>query len=606
MKNFFSQVMTTLIMFSVLNLHMAEVMAQDGSFPSINKSFRSDKSFKNGQGSIKRSLREDHSTSEDEVELMAIDTQNVAVTIPEDKTPNQSQNQLLPSQRRPNSKSNSPVEKATSPTSHTSPRSPVYLVQDLAESMEPKVNVGEVKHNQEELEQHPYPVNVEQGEREALINIAVDTDTDDLIYQNPDFQEVLRQYLARPARRMKIIAMLTLLDLAAATGMVATSRTIYSQPTFNDPAFYGEVAVFTALNAIFSNLMTAYPKACFKGKTCGFVSKVLTYSLVSFMAFLWVQALLLGGFDYFEGKTFGIDYGRAAYDFSQSWPKPNANGVTPDYSFLVASDAQFQWFGNPYTNVQQANTIQKAVDSKGKRPSFIIFNGDLTEHFHPYQAQQFFNHLYSQSKLKLTNMIGLGNHDLIRNQCYGPVWSIFTKKGNWCAQYAKELMTDYIKNNLAIKSWDPASLSYSWDVGSFHFIQLQNYLGEEFPQINLASGVPWLVKDLKEHKDKHVILNMHIPDYTNELASLLNYNDFPQVCATFAGHYHFEGGRYGHYSTRSGDVPVFLGGSADSFTMLMVEVNEALAEMSISTVSTNVVPQQGALKFKEKISCKRP
>ncbi|HEX4421081.1 MAG TPA: hypothetical protein VH165_24355, partial [Kofleriaceae bacterium] len=123
-------------------------------------------------------------------------------------------------------------------------------------------------------------------------------------------------------------------------------------------------------------------------------------------------------------------------------------------------------------------------------------------------------------------------------------------------------------------------MSYSWDVGNVHFVQLNNYptytanwstwdFGRALrDNLNITSAITWLRNDLQDarNRGKAIVLNWHDwrddnknvdSDDNPEIQAAIN--DF-SVSAVFTGHWHGDYGRFASAGTRN--IPVFISGSA--------------------------------------------
>jgi hypothetical protein len=132
------------------------------------------------------------------------------------------------------------------------------------------------------------------------------------------------------------------------------------------------------------------------------------------------------------------------------------------------------------------------------------------------------------------------------------------------------------------------SLSYSFDIGDVHFVQLNNYPTYTrtwrtlFPNTDhwytIESSIAWLRDDLPlaALEGQRIVANLHDWGGANVAAFRDVLDDFP-VSAVYAGHYHSIFGRYtesGPY-TDGKRVPVFLSGSAHYGTMIVTRFTNA-------------------------------
>jgi hypothetical protein len=171
------------------------------------------------------------------------------------------------------------------------------------------------------------------------------------------------------------------------------------------------------------------------------------------------------------------------------------------------------------------------------------------------------------------------------------------------------------------------SLSYSWEIGNVHFVQLNNFLTYRnvVDGYNIRSAYSWLIKDLDDAKRrrKTIILNLHKPCSVlttatvngecgssqvlgadgaiisdiyliSEFKNLLT--NYP-VSAIFTGHLHPSQG-FRQFQLSNGTlVPLFISGSQDFGTLLkawLSERNLAVYKVKIDHYLENVTPLQRA------------
>lgn len=314
-------------------------------------------------------------------------------------------------------------------------------------------------------------------------------------------------------------------------------------------------------------------------------------SLMYVASSLWAQVLTLGGLNYLSGKNYGASYAIAA---NKMEVQQNASDFNHSFSFLVFSDPQYEWFGAPKTNIDQANALARLVANNEKKILFATINGDMTAYGHPRQVQKTFLQFYPHSKIKVPTYFGLGNHDYENNldNCWGEWWSVLGWKKNWCAHYMKDIMQGYITNRDAIHDYDPGSLAYSWDIGKIHFVQIQNNLQYEAAEIGIKNSEKWLTANLKRAQDENkiIIINQHKPIFKG-LKKFIKQNHINNICVVFAGHLHEI---YGYYSsikwqsdTETKHIPTYLSGSAEYNTTILVDVHPEQSKLSIAVYKTD-------------------
>jgi hypothetical protein len=252
------------------------------------------------------------------------------------------------------------------------------------------------------------------------------------------------------------------------------------------------------------------------------------------------------------------------------------------------------------TNSYQSKSIQwlkglwSTINFKG-----AVINGDLTAFGNQHQHWDVFQEYYGPA-FGMTTWPGLGNHDYVNNvnDCGGPPyeWAGY----NYCAadmvQNLAERVLDgtYPNTNHDIQVFKEnagqvgnqknvtGSLAYSWDIGDFHFVQL-NYspaYTENFTRgyrsgisswdIDITSALPWLTEDLTKAVAAHkrIVLNWHAWD-ASEVAPVqaqikAALEPFKaHIKALFVGHLH---DRFGHLSdirfASGGTIPVISCGSS--------------------------------------------
>ncbi len=294
------------------------------------------------------------------------------------------------------------------------------------------------------------------------------------------------------------------------------------------------------------------------------------------------------------------------------------------FNMIIANDPQLPWWqvkqngascgGNAECTKKNAekealyqvramNGVEALGSWPGSRrritkPLGVIINGDLTAFFHDWQFDLFEKYYVKGSKsphkdvLNYPVYLALGNHDYANNvnDCF---WLREVRYAlrwrNGCAQKAVDYMKEMIScgrietfPSASIESYDSGSLAYSWNMGSYHFIQLHNYPTYEVAAIGITKSMAWLRRDLDRamKANKKIVVNLHdLGDHfrsaeLDEFEALLTkYN----VIGIFCGHdisssnLGFQG-RLG----RSG-IPIFRGGHAGEVNrnkFLLVEFAE--------------------------------
>jgi len=228
-------------------------------------------------------------------------------------------------------------------------------------------------------------------------------------------------------------------------------------------------------------------------------------------------------------------------------------------------------------------------------PELLVINGDLT-YFGDDVDFETFERFYSIANsevptLRYPVLFGLGNHDYENNvrDCYAG-----TANSNECADRAMNYLRaaiscGYLSNfqSASITNYDDASLAYSWDIGHYHFVQLNNYptypavYGKSKKDIGVQPSIPWLKKDLAQATaaGQRVVLNMHqvqVPgndvDWTMTDSGFQDAIRGTALAAVFAGHLH---GNHGFQTNVPGTgAGVFLSGSSSNHTFLVAHFAE--------------------------------
>ena len=138
-----------------------------------------------------------------------------------------------------------------------------------------------------------------------------------------------------------------------------------------------------------------------------------------------------------------------------------------------------------------------------------------------------------------------------------------------------------------LTSYDNASLSYAWDLGSYHFVQLHNHplypRDEEDPDHvktydvpGISSSFAWLAADLARATaaGKYIVINMHdfgehMKQSNGQFAAAIAGSN---LRAIFAGHVHHHLGNVGSLLLGSRTVPIFRSGASVYQRFLVVEL----------------------------------
>ncbi|TDJ08000.1 MAG: hypothetical protein E2O68_02800 [Deltaproteobacteria bacterium] len=214
----------------------------------------------------------------------------------------------------------------------------------------------------------------------------------------------------------------------------------------------------------------------------------------------------------------------------------------------------------------------------------VVLNGDLTAFGQPNEIKRYKD--YWERGLTLNLWPGLGNHDYANN--VNDCWN------NRCAPAMVNYLNDRVRSlNVTGFDWSvgntyykfpirrrqhKGSLVYSWDIGKYHFVQLNNY---PYYQTNFSTwnygkarreyysikpNMNWLKNDLNRAKNagKQIILNYHDPgDYWGRHRQVFfNQLQHYPILAIFVGHVHERVGKVWSEIVGRRYVPVIFGGSA--------------------------------------------
>jgi len=284
---------------------------------------------------------------------------------------------------------------------------------------------------------------------------------------------------------------------------------------------------------------------------------------------------------------------------------PSCTGTTTECEIAYGTLTN-QWLARAMNNVESLGSWPAVLPNSGGQviapPDGVIINGDLTAFFHSWQVdlyRRFYDPSYPGADadvLQFPLYAGLGNHDYANNvnDCFGIEAGDWVPYGaNACAYQAVRYVRAMVGcgtvpnfPHLKIHSFDTASLAYSWDMGSWHFVQLHNYPTYTIPALGIASAISWLANDLAEAEaaEKKVILNLH--DYAEHWS--MNDPGFQAaisgrtVVAVFAGHFHWLDGW--RTTVPGTSIPLFLSGAAEYNRFLLAELGENY--LTVATISS--------------------
>jgi len=295
-----------------------------------------------------------------------------------------------------------------------------------------------------------------------------------------------------------------------------------------------------------------------------------------------------------------------------------------DFSMIFASDPQLWWVcstseckrqaggsekdGGNLSNTWHVDSMQKLSNSIGfGNFAGAIFNGDLTAFGHKNEFAKYLE--FYEKKTTINLWPGLGNHDYANNIDDCAQNNCASRMVTYLKDRVKSLNVnrfDYYEGNThykfpSLRKYYTGSLAYSWDIGKYHFIQLNNFPSYEtnFNSWNfgkarrdyfqIRKAFDWLKYDLRMAKKagKKIIINMHDTRQhfkSSDRSTFYNIlKDYP-VVAIFAGHIHQH--YYYVYNEYAGTkkIPVFRCGSAQYNKYL--RVNFKNNHMEIYTVDS--------------------
>lgn len=331
------------------------------------------------------------------------------------------------------------------------------------------------------------------------------------------------------------------------------------------------------------------------------------------------------------GGTVNCQYG--ASEWEQFYIRPAAD-LLKSFSLVITSDPQYPWHDdvlppqqldedekkrNSERQIrQQYRSIHELALELGGTPRYlagVLINGDLTAFGHDWQMDKYKELL---GELRLPYYPGLGNHDYANNvddsfmencACRMVLWMFdwlkdhkdsiehfdFRKSTVWDGTVAGFLPLPYPHTEYT------GSLAYSYNIGSLHVIQLQNYPTYEeswtpgklgLVEYQISSSMNWLKGDLNNARTRGdtIIVNLH--DYGDEfigddLSAFESMMREYGVSAVFAGHIHKDCG-YCKVIPNSA-IPVFRCGSASYQDYLVARFDFTERKLHVSKRKSDVV-----------------
>ena len=263
--------------------------------------------------------------------------------------------------------------------------------------------------------------------------------------------------------------------------------------------------------------------------------------------------------------------GHAAIDRESMEPKEES------FSYIIGSDPQIDWYDGEaatigrtpfpppclsadscesctkkvgtYTNEQMKKSFEKLLEGSVENgidqpiPKTLVMNGDLTQYFHRFENEKYAS-IYHSIKGLQEYFPSLGNHDYDQGSAtYGGDEWIGPKycNGRHATAYFRSSFCGRIPKFDAkqrLTRYDPGSMAYSWEQGSFHFVNVHYYPTYENAALGISSSLKWVERDLMLANAKNLttVFFVHavhgIPQVMEQI--LLDNN----VAVIFAGHLH--------------------------------------------------------------------
>ena len=284
------------------------------------------------------------------------------------------------------------------------------------------------------------------------------------------------------------------------------------------------------------------------------------------------------------------------------------------FSMIASSDPQYPWYddvlpaglttedeikNNSKRQIKQQYESMNALAKQrsDSKSNFLIqgvlINGDLTAFGHDWQFDEYKNLV---SILNSKYYPALGNHDYSNN--------VDDSYNNNCASRMVNFMYNWIKDNSGILNYDftdtsyykfpelrtdySGSLSYSFNIGKVHFVQLQNFPSyiDNWDSWNtgsarrdyyfINSSFYWLKNDLATARNRGDIIIVSLHDYHDNFIEpfVTKFNQIIEeygVSAVFAGHIHKDCGKIGNIGNSS--VPFFRSGAASYQDYLVLDID---------------------------------
>ena len=173
-------------------------------------------------------------------------------------------------------------------------------------------------------------------------------------------------------------------------------------------------------------------------------------------------------------------------------------------------------------------------------------NGDLTAYFHPDEIDSYID-IYHDIEGIESYFPSLGNHDYDHKDggmFFMDQWFTNSVPKSCNAKHSIAYMKRGICGDIPnfdekrIVGYDPESLAYSWEEGTWHFVVVNFHPTFESASTKIKSSMKWLEKDLTKAKASGMnsVIFVHAAQGLN--AALESIVDGKNVIAFFAGHTH--------------------------------------------------------------------
>ncbi|EJF92404.1 hypothetical protein ME9_01612 [Bartonella taylorii 8TBB] len=333
---------------------------------------------------------------------------------------------------------------------------------------------------------------------------------------------------------------------------------------------------------------------------------------IGYMAITMIAFTLSGCFDLVSERIKKDEKFHSAF---MDWSMKEKS-LAKNYTAIIMADPQ-PWrlnSGDPngVSNREPWLKINEQVARviKAQKAAFHIVNGDLTE----FGQQKNYNDYKNVYKSFGTPVYeGLGNHDYANNVGKCTIPEAFNFYKDACALSAVSRMVSEIKkyrnqfsyfsadvteSSLSISGGNihviKGSLSYSWDYGDVHYVQLHNYpsytvrLKGQSMEAQINKSLDWLKKDLAaaDARGKITIINFHdarpasidgesffirkknVKDLSVFKSIITSHN----VKAIFVGHTHYQSYCRAKNDRVFGNIPVYTAGALFNGDYYLIDV----------------------------------